>query len=260
MIFKVFRNLAAAAAVRRRAGGCGRKKPVDDALLGAYDAYRAGDPIKFQRHARNLEWPPAHAVARLLAPVDAAGGPLQQGSARVLRHSCQPLRRRAPARRLAARARQALRLGRVRAPGGALQPRGPRGQLLSMAVAHRARRRKRVHRRDGGDVARARGAARGLPAPERYAVRARQADGHRRLAPGARAVRARPDHRGQDHARLCCRGRKRPTSASSPRPRASRSACSSACRKKSRAGRRAKSRCWPRCASRATMRWPHPRC
>ncbi|MGH8518915.1 MAG: hypothetical protein ACREUE_15800, partial [Panacagrimonas sp.] len=34
----------------------GAKKPaVDESLLGAYDAYRAGDPIKFQRHTRNLE-------------------------------------------------------------------------------------------------------------------------------------------------------------------------------------------------------------
>ena len=31
------------------------KNPVDDTLLGAYDAYRAGDPIKFSRHAAKLE-------------------------------------------------------------------------------------------------------------------------------------------------------------------------------------------------------------
>jgi len=36
-------------------GAAGKKNSPDDALLGAYDAYRAGDPIKLQRHARNLD-------------------------------------------------------------------------------------------------------------------------------------------------------------------------------------------------------------
>ena len=55
MIFKVFRNLAAVVLCIAAQGAVAAKKPADDALLGAYDAYRAGDPIKFQRHARNLE-------------------------------------------------------------------------------------------------------------------------------------------------------------------------------------------------------------
>jgi soluble lytic murein transglycosylase len=54
MIFKVFRNLAAAffcIAVQ----GAVAKDSADESLLGAYDAYRAGDPIKFARHAKNLD-------------------------------------------------------------------------------------------------------------------------------------------------------------------------------------------------------------
>ena len=54
MIFKVFRNLlgvvccvAAQAAVAAR--------DSDQSLIGAYDAYRAGDPIKFAKHAARLE-------------------------------------------------------------------------------------------------------------------------------------------------------------------------------------------------------------
>src|SRR5687767_10096846 len=54
MIFKVFRNLLAAVCCIA-AQGAGAKNSADEALLGAYDAYRAGDPIKFARHAKNLE-------------------------------------------------------------------------------------------------------------------------------------------------------------------------------------------------------------
>jgi soluble lytic murein transglycosylase len=54
MILKVFRNLAAALfciAVQ----GAVAKDSVDESLLGAYDAYRAGDPIKFAKHTKKLE-------------------------------------------------------------------------------------------------------------------------------------------------------------------------------------------------------------
>ena len=53
MILKVFWRLAAifalAAPVALSAA------TPDESLLGAYDAYRAGDALKFARHARNLE-------------------------------------------------------------------------------------------------------------------------------------------------------------------------------------------------------------
>jgi len=58
MISKVFRNLAAAVVcVAAQAAGAstGTKSAADDALLGAYDAYRAGDPIKFAKHAAKVE-------------------------------------------------------------------------------------------------------------------------------------------------------------------------------------------------------------
>lgn len=58
MISKVFRNLAAGLACFLAAAGAGAKNSkdsVDESLLGAYDAYRAGDPIKFARHAKKLE-------------------------------------------------------------------------------------------------------------------------------------------------------------------------------------------------------------
>ena len=58
MIFKVFRNLAAALVCVLAAAGASAKNSKeahDEALLAAYDAYRAGDPIKFARHAKKLE-------------------------------------------------------------------------------------------------------------------------------------------------------------------------------------------------------------
>ena len=54
MISKVFRNLAAAlCCVLAQAAGA--KDSVDESLLAAYDAYRAGDPIKFAKFASKLE-------------------------------------------------------------------------------------------------------------------------------------------------------------------------------------------------------------
>ena len=56
MIFKVFRNLAAMLACVLVAATAGaRNHSVDDGLLAAYDAYRAGDPIKLAKHAKKLE-------------------------------------------------------------------------------------------------------------------------------------------------------------------------------------------------------------
>ena len=56
MIFKVFRNLAAFAACALAAGGvAARSHTVDDAVLAAYDAYRAGDPIKLAKLQKRLE-------------------------------------------------------------------------------------------------------------------------------------------------------------------------------------------------------------
>lgn len=54
MIFKVFRNLAAVVCCIAAQAAVG-KNPLDDSLLGAYDAYRAGDPVKFAKHAARLE-------------------------------------------------------------------------------------------------------------------------------------------------------------------------------------------------------------
>jgi soluble lytic murein transglycosylase len=58
MIFKLFRNLAAGLACVLAAAGAtakNSKDSADESLLGAYDAYRAGDPIKFSRYAKKLE-------------------------------------------------------------------------------------------------------------------------------------------------------------------------------------------------------------
>src|SRR5262245_31377836 len=55
MIFKVFRNLVAAACCVAAHGVAAQTKDVDEALIGAYDAYRAGDPMKFAKHAKKLE-------------------------------------------------------------------------------------------------------------------------------------------------------------------------------------------------------------
>jgi soluble lytic murein transglycosylase len=58
MIFKVFRNLAAAVcciAAQAAGANTGTKSAADDSLLAAYDAYRAGDPVKFAKHAAKIE-------------------------------------------------------------------------------------------------------------------------------------------------------------------------------------------------------------
>ncbi len=55
MIFKVFRNLAAVAVCFTAVQATAAKNPADEALLGAYDAYRAGEPMKFARHAAKIE-------------------------------------------------------------------------------------------------------------------------------------------------------------------------------------------------------------
>lgn len=57
MIFKIFRNLLAALCCVQAlaAGAKNSKDSADEALLTAWDAYRAGDPIKFARATRNLE-------------------------------------------------------------------------------------------------------------------------------------------------------------------------------------------------------------
>jgi soluble lytic murein transglycosylase len=58
MIFKLFRNLAAAlCCIAAQAAGAnsGTRSTADDALLGAYDAYRAGDPVKFAKHVARIE-------------------------------------------------------------------------------------------------------------------------------------------------------------------------------------------------------------
>ena len=53
MISKVFRKLAALVCCTLAASAVA-KNSADESLLAAYDAYRAGDAIKFARHARNL--------------------------------------------------------------------------------------------------------------------------------------------------------------------------------------------------------------
>src|SRR5260370_24705152 len=53
MIFKVFRNLAALLAVVSVPALAGNS--AEEAILGAYDAYGAGDPIKLAKHTKTLD-------------------------------------------------------------------------------------------------------------------------------------------------------------------------------------------------------------
>ena len=58
MSFKVLRNLAAIMVCVVAAAGVEAKnsgQATDESLLAAYDAYRAGDPIKFAKHAKKLD-------------------------------------------------------------------------------------------------------------------------------------------------------------------------------------------------------------
>ena len=53
MILKVFCNLLCAGALLCAQAALAQRN--DEAVLGAYDAYRAGDPLKFARFAKKLE-------------------------------------------------------------------------------------------------------------------------------------------------------------------------------------------------------------
>jgi len=55
MLFKQFQRISVAISVVLFATTAAVAAPVDDALLAAFDAYRAGDPIKLARHAKKLE-------------------------------------------------------------------------------------------------------------------------------------------------------------------------------------------------------------
>src|SRR5258706_1109971 len=56
MILKEFRNLAAAAVLAALfAQPALAANGTDEAVLGAFDAYRAGDPIKLAKHAKKLD-------------------------------------------------------------------------------------------------------------------------------------------------------------------------------------------------------------
>src|SRR2546421_11664451 len=56
MFSRELRNLAAALVLALPLAG--RAGPGDEAVLGAYDAYRAGDALKLDRYAKKLEGHP----------------------------------------------------------------------------------------------------------------------------------------------------------------------------------------------------------
>ena len=55
MVFERLRNLAVALSLLCASATALAAAAHDDAVLGAYDAYRAGDPLRFARHAGELE-------------------------------------------------------------------------------------------------------------------------------------------------------------------------------------------------------------
>jgi soluble lytic murein transglycosylase len=63
MIFKQFRSLSVALWLAFLPAAA-QANGADDAVLGAYDAYRAGDPLRLARHAKRLE---GHALAPWVA-------------------------------------------------------------------------------------------------------------------------------------------------------------------------------------------------
>ena len=142
----------------------GAKRAADEALLGAYDAYRAGDAIKLARHAEEPRRPRPDAVGGVLAPVAAPG---RRARPTTCGRSSPHTRNAYVAERLRGDWLRVLgkraRLGGVRARGRALHARRPRDPLLPLAVAPRARRRhaRSPRRRRSGS---SRGAARGLRA------------------------------------------------------------------------------------------------
>src|SRR3970282_2731983 len=93
MIYRRFLNIALACAAR----AAGAAQANDDAVLGAYDAFRAGDPDRLERHARALE---GHTLApwveywRLKLRIeDAAAADVEPSLARHARtHLCDRLR------------------------------------------------------------------------------------------------------------------------------------------------------------------------
>ena len=151
MIFKYFRNLSSVACRRScwRRGAGARRRAADDALLGAYDAYRGGRRDEARAACqerstgtRSTPW------ARLLARRRCGWRTRRR---RTCRRSLPQHRNtyvaRAAARRLAAGARQARRLAGVRARAAArTRATTWRSAATRWLRAPRARRRRRVRR------------------------------------------------------------------------------------------------------------------
>ena len=251
MIFKVFRNLAAAVLLlRRRAqAAAAARTAADDALLGAYDAYRAGDPIKFAAARAAISTAMCSRRGSTTGACRCGWKTLPNQEVReFFATHAAALRRRAAARRLAARARQARRLGRVRAPG-ARSTRATTSRSAAIAWLSRLER--------GDDSAFADAMARcgssrascprAASASPTRCPRAAAVD-HRRLAPGARAVRATArSPRRKTALGSAAEGGSARRARCSPRRRASPKRLLARAAEGARAPRRrAKSRCSPR--------------
>ena len=200
----------------------------------------------------------ARAVRRVLGARAAARRRARCRRARLSRQACRNLSRPGAARRLGQAARQARAMGALRARARPARSARPRASLLRLGRAARARRcgsrgRGEIH------VARAGRSARRLPAAGRQARRARRDPCERRLAARADAVRARPDHRGQERARLSAARSRRRTSCCSRRRRRSRNRCWRTCRVISGGAPRAKWPCSRRCGLQPRILVSRPR-
>src|SRR5437660_1237651 len=146
MIFRHFRNLLAAAALLAAPLALAAN---DDAVLGAYDAYRAGDALKFARFAKKLD-------GHLLDPwIDywRVAMRLEDTPTKDV-HACREDRARLPgegglARR--AHARRSRAPAQAPARPAAEEPRAPvgarsRGACALALRAQRARSRRQVAR------------------------------------------------------------------------------------------------------------------
>ena len=207
MIFRRFLTIAAlAACIRRWPWPRPRSPPADEALLKAYDAFRAGDAVKLQRYSAQVG--SAHllcALPRVLAPQAAPGGHARRRRAAFPRAGGGQLSRRPAARGLAEGARQARRLAGVRAraaaagagrPGDPLLRAGLRAWRASDEEAHTRRRAP-----SGSSRASCRRAAVRSPTA---CSRTQKVQRGRRLAARARAVRERRAGRRAPRARATC--------------------------------------------------------
>jgi hypothetical protein len=181
----------------------------DAAFLLARDAFRNGERVRLGRQLRLAAGPSAATLGRVLVPAPALDDRRRQRRAGLPGAPCRRLSRREIARRLAARAGQERRPGKLPARTAGAGPARRRNQLLCTAQA------AGTDRHGAPAVEQQPGSAAGLRATGRPAGGGRRPERGRGLAARAPAVRSQAGRRRAQCGRLSAGQPKASTDAAS---------------------------------------------